>query len=119
MITGVSVKSARALRALEAAGGSRLSNALRAGYAGAARVIRDKAKETTAFTDRSGTLRRSWRVSQNSRPFNHAKVVNTAYYSGSSSGIRSIPTSSPMPPGRQGRSRSRRCARPFSATCLR
>ena len=67
-----------ALRALDRAGGDRLTRALRMGYAAAARVVRDRAKQTTAFKDRTGTARKSWRVSQSSRPFNHAKVVNTA-----------------------------------------
>ena len=70
----------KAMLALDRAGGTRLSAALRAGYAGAARIIRDRAKMTTAFKDRTGTARRSWRISQNSRPFNHAKVINTSFY---------------------------------------
>ena len=69
------------MRALDRAGGDRLTTALRMGYAAAARVIRDRAKQTTAFRDQSGTARRSWRVSQSRKPFNHAKVVNTAFYS--------------------------------------
>ena len=71
----------RAMLALDRAGGDALTTALRMGYASAARVIRDKAKLTTAFSDKTGTARRSWRISQNRKPFNHAKVVNTAFYS--------------------------------------
>ena len=67
--------------ALDKAGGSKLTTALRMGYAGAARVIRDKAKVTTAFKDRTGLARRSWKVTQNRKPYNHAKVHNTAFYS--------------------------------------
>ena len=70
----------RAMLALERAGGRRLTNALRSGYATAARIIRDKAKVTTAFKDKTGTVRRSWKISQNARPYNHAKVSNTAFY---------------------------------------
>ena len=70
----------RALRSLDKAGGTRLTAALRAGYASAARIIRDRAKVTTAFSDRTGTARKSWRISQNQRPYNHAKVVNTSFY---------------------------------------
>lgn len=71
----------RAMLALDRVGGDALTTALRMGYAAAARVVRDKAKVTTAFSDRSGTARRSWRISQSRQPFNHAKVVNTAFYS--------------------------------------
>ena len=71
----------RAMLALDRAGGSRLTTALRMGYAGAARVIRDKAKLTTAFKDRTGVARRAWKVTQNRKPYNHAKVHNTAFYS--------------------------------------
>ena len=71
----------RAMLALDRAGGSRLTTALRMGYAGAARAIRDKAKVTTAFKDRTGVARRSWKVTQNRKPFNHAKIHNTAFYS--------------------------------------
>ena len=70
----------RAMRALDKAGGTRLTTALRSGYAGAARIIRDKAKVTAAFTDRTGTARKSWKVTQRARPFNHAKLSNTAFY---------------------------------------
>lgn len=70
----------RAMVALDRVGGDALTTALRMGYASAARVIRDRAKLTTAFKDRTGTARRSWRISQNRKPFNHAKVVNTSYY---------------------------------------
>ena len=70
----------KAMVALDRAGGDALTTALRMGYAAAARVVRDRAKLTTAFKDRTGTARKSWRVSQNRKPFNHAKVVNTAYY---------------------------------------
>lgn len=70
----------RAMVALDRVGGDALTTALRMGYASAARVIRDRAKLTTAFKDRTGLARRSWRISQNRKPFNHAKVVNTAYY---------------------------------------
>lgn len=68
------------MRALDRAGGDRLTTALRMGYAAAARVVRDRAKQTTAFSDRTGTARKSWRISQSRKPFNHAKVVNTAFY---------------------------------------
>lgn len=68
------------LVALDRAGGEELTTALRRGYAAAARVVRDRAKQTTAFKDRSGEARRSWRVSQARKPFNHAKVVNTVFY---------------------------------------
>ena len=70
----------RAMVALDRVGGDALTTALRMGYASAARVIRDKAKLTTAFKDRTGTARRSWRISQNRKPFNHAKVANKAFY---------------------------------------
>ena len=70
----------RAMKTLAAAGGPKLTAALRAGYAGAARVIRDKAKQTTAFTDDTGKARRSWRISSRSRPFNHAKVTSVPFY---------------------------------------
>ena len=74
-------KIGRAMLALDRAGGPTLTTALRMGYAGAARVIRDKAKLTTAFKDRTGVARRAWKVTQNRKPYNHAKVVNTAFYS--------------------------------------
>ena len=70
----------QAMLALDKAGGTKLTAALRAGYSSAARVIRDKAKLTTAFKDRTGTARRSWKVSQRASPFNHAKLSNTAFY---------------------------------------
>ena len=70
-----------AMKALDNAGGRKLTNALRAGYAAAARVVRDRAKATRAFKDRTGTTRKSWKVSQSSRPYNHAKLRNTAPYS--------------------------------------
>ena len=72
------IQTLAALKALDRAGGKYLTNALRAGYAGAARVIRDKAKVTTAFQSRTGLAKGSWRISQNRNPFNHAKVINTA-----------------------------------------
>ena len=72
------MRAVTALKALDRAGGTRLSNALRIGYAAAARVIRDRAKETTQFKDKTGLTRKSWKVSQKSRPFNHAKLTNTS-----------------------------------------
>ena len=79
----ISVKSdfTRALIALDRAGGTRLTTALRAGYAAAARVIMAKAKQTTAFSDRTGETRRGFKVSQHRTPFNHAKLKNTALQS--------------------------------------
>ena len=76
-----SIRSARALRALDRAGGQFLTKALRSGYTAAARLIRDKARETAAFTDRTGTARKSWKVTGAARRFNHAKVINTAFHS--------------------------------------
>ena len=78
MKVGVSIKSDRAIRALEKAGGDRLSKALLAGYRGAARVIRDKAKMTTAFTDRTGAARKSWKITASRKRFLHAKLTNYA-----------------------------------------
>ena len=70
------------LRALDKAGGTKLTAALRAGYTAAAREVRDKARVTTAFKSRTGTAKlRSWKVSSRARPFNHAKLSNTAFYS--------------------------------------
>ena len=76
----VNSEMGRAMKALDRASGHRLTNALRAGYAGAARVIRDRAKVTTAWSDKSGHTRKAWRISQNRKPYNHAKVVNTSAY---------------------------------------
>lgn len=67
--------------ALDRAGGAKLTTALRMGYAGAARAIRDRAKTTVAFKDRTGAARRTWKITQNRKPYNHAKVVNPVFYS--------------------------------------
>ena len=72
------IQTLSAMKALNEAGSRKLTNALRAGYASAARIIRDKAKETTAFKDRTGLTRRSWKITQSRIPYNHAKVINTA-----------------------------------------
>ena len=71
---------AQVMLALDRAKGQELTTALRRGYAAAARLVRDRAKQTSAFTDRTGEARRSWRVSQARKPFNHAKAANTVFY---------------------------------------
>ena len=73
------IETLAAMKALDNAGGRKLTNALRAGYAKAARVIRDKARVTTAFRSRTGLAKKSWKISQSRIPFNHAKVSNTAH----------------------------------------
>lgn len=81
MKVDVNARMFKVMAALDKASGDALTTALRMGYASAARIVRDRAKQTLAFTDRTGTARKSWRISQNRLPFNHAKVVNTAFYS--------------------------------------
>ena len=73
--------SKRVMRALERAGGNELSKALRSGYAKAARIIRDEAKLSSEFKDDTGRLRKSWKISSRLKPYPHAKVTNTVFYS--------------------------------------
>ena len=77
----VKAKYKRALNALDRAGGNRLTAALLDGYAEAARIIRDQAKATTAFSDRTGAARRSFKVSRHRTRFLHAKLTNTTVHS--------------------------------------
>ena len=78
MSAGVHAKTVRAMKALDKAGGTHLTTALRRGYLAAARIIRDQAKSTTAFKSRTGQAKSSWKTTSSRKPYNHAKIVNTA-----------------------------------------
>ena len=80
MRMGVDMDAKRAVRKLTEAGGPHLATALRRGYSAAARVIRDKAKATAAFRDRSGLARKSWRIRSMKRPYNQARLFNLPHY---------------------------------------
>ena len=80
MMIGGRIETRRAVRALEKAGGPALADALRKGYAAAGRIVRDHAKATTKFKDRTGAARKSWKVQQMKKPYNQARLINTAFY---------------------------------------